>query len=200
MSYKWEHVFWDKQEEETEDPKELKRIIRLWKEEGRKWRNFHDRIMECLADPLIKEKLHMGMKPEDKKRFANIDNFESRMVWSIEEILVLLSVLYSSVKDGNAYGDYYDSPENEEYMETMWEDLPTITHSRTKPGGDRLNNHIGSYYPRADSYRYRIDLTYLDTIDISDVGAKELMETVKGFEEDAKYWKENHRKKYEEVS
>lgn len=200
MSYKWEHVFWDKEEEETEDPKKLKRIIRLWKEEGRKWRNFHDRIMECLADPLIKEKLHMGMNPEDKKRFANIDNFESRMVWSIEEILVLLRVLYSSVKEGNSYGDYYDSPENEQYMETMWEDLPTITHSRTKPGGDRLNNHIGSYYPKADSYRYRIDLTSLDTVDISKVDAKELMETVKGFEEDAKYWKENHRKKYEEVS
>ena len=200
MSYKWEHVFWDKEEEETEDPKKLKRIIRLWKEEGRKWRNFHDRIMECLADPHIKEKLHMGMNPEDKKRFANIDNFESRMVWSIEEILVLLRVLYSSVKEGNSYGDYYDSPENEQYMETMWEDLPTITHSRTKPGGDSLNNHIGSYYPKADSYRYRIDLTSLDTVDISKVDAKELMETVKGFEEDAKYWKENHRKKYEEVS
>lgn len=200
MSYKWEHVFWDKEEEETEDPKKLKRIIRLWKEEGRKWRNFHDRIMECLADPLIKEKLHMGMNPEDKKRFANIDNFESRMVWSIEEILVLLRVLYSSVKEGNSYGDYYDSPENEQYMETMWEDLPTITHSRTKPGGDQPNSHIGLYYPEADSYRYRIDLTSLDTVDISKVDAKELMETVKGFEEDAKYWKENHRKKYEEVS
>jgi hypothetical protein len=40
----------------------------------------------------------------------------------------------------------------------------------------------------------------LDTVDISKVDAKELMETVKGFEKDAKYWKENHRKKYEEVS
>ena len=151
MSYKWEHVLWDKQEEETEDPKELKRIIRLWKEEGRKWRNFHDRIMECLADPLIKEKLHVGMKPEDKEKFANIDNFESRMVWSIEEILVLLRVIYSSIKEEVAYGDYYNSPENKEYMETMWEDLPTITHSRTKPGGDQPNSHIGLYYPEADS-------------------------------------------------
>jgi len=200
MSYKWEHVLWDKQEEETEDPKELKRIIRLWKEEGRKWRNFHDRIMECLADPLIKEKLHVGMKPEDKEKFANIDNFESRMVWSIEEILVLLRVIYSSIKEEVAYGDYYNSPENKEYMETMWEDLPTITHSRTKPGGDQPNSHIGLYYPEADSYRYRIDLTSLDTIDISDVDAKKLMETVRGFEEHATYIKESHRKKYEEVS
>ena len=200
MSCKWEHVFWDKQEEETEDPKELKRIIRLWKEEGRKWRNFHDRIMECLADPLIKEKLHVGMKPEDKEKFANIDNFESRMVWSIEEILVLLRVIYSSIKEEVAYGDYYNSPENKEYMETMWEDLPTITHSRTKPGGDQPNSHIGLYYPEADSYRYRIDLTSLDTIDISDVDAKKLMETVRGFEEHATYIKESHRKKYEEVS